>query len=63
MAPDPLNGLYYWPDDNQGPACYTCWLGDSYFGATRGNIVYAIEDTKLEPEEFIISPECMVTWK
>lgn len=42
MAPDSLSyfGIWYWPEDNNGDACYTAVCGIDHYGCNKGQLRY-----------------------
>ena len=43
MAPDPLSyfGIWYWPEDKYGEACYTAVCNIDHYGCTKGWLRYS----------------------
>lgn len=69
MASDPLSyyGIWYWPEDKDGPTCLTAISSSYHFECIRKN--YLKYNYKQNPEdwvdtkvEFFISPKTLIEW-
>jgi hypothetical protein len=69
MASDPLSyyGIWYWPEDKDGPTCFTAIVPKKHFSCSGKH--YFKYDYKQNPKdwidlkvEFFISPRALVEW-
>lgn len=68
MARDPLSffGVWYWPEDGDGDACYTAVCNNDHYGCTKGFLRY--ENVKHPSNwidvkvELLIGPKVIVEW-
>ena len=69
MAPDPLSyfGIWYWPKDVNGEACYTGVSTEHHYECVKGWIKYpnaAHPSGWIDAEiEIQIGPKAIVEWK
>lgn len=69
MASDPLSyyGIWYWPEDTNGPTCFTALSSSYHFNCIGKNYLkYSYKtnpkdwiDTKVE---FYIGPKTLIEW-
>lgn len=68
MAPDPLSyfGIWYWPEDDNGAACYTAVCDIDHYECNKGWLRHPHAQhpmTWLDMEvELQISPRALVEW-
>lgn len=68
MAPDPLSyfGIWYWPEDKYGEACYTAVCNIDHYGCTKGWLRYSNAQHPMNwldmEVELQISPRALVEW-